>query len=119
MRVTIGNFVTPVKGLTTVIGATLLLISLSIDFSYGKPSIFSKETCTKIEFIRKYPFSANLNTYVISYLRSRDKSVTYADWIFVSTSRTFVTGILMPFMGKLETILGSKHCIFIGCLIYT
>ena len=38
MDLKVGNFVIPIKGLFTVIGATLLLISLAIDFSYGKYS---------------------------------------------------------------------------------
>ena len=34
--ITIGNFVMPIPGLMTVIGAIFILLSLAIDFSFGK-----------------------------------------------------------------------------------
>ena len=36
MNLKVGKHVYPVKGLITSLGATLLLISMAIDFSYGK-----------------------------------------------------------------------------------
>ena len=36
IMITIGNFVMPNKGLLTVIGAIFVLLSLAIDFSFGK-----------------------------------------------------------------------------------
>ena len=36
MQLKLGKHVYPVKGLLTVFGATLLLISMAVDFSYGK-----------------------------------------------------------------------------------
>ena len=104
----------PVKGLLTVFGATFLLISLALDFSYGKTFYMKYKTAIEI-----FSFPANLNTYVISYLRSKDKSYTYEDWIFVTTSKTFIQGILMPFMGNLESRIGTRYCILLGCIIYT
>lgn len=121
----------PVKGLLTTLGATLILISLALDFSYGKSPKLSHlnfEIIKKLIFWRENSnffvviynlISANLNTYVISYLRSKDHSISYSDWIFVTTSKTFVQGSLMPFMGGLERLVGTRICILIGCIIYT
>ena len=36
MNLKVGKHIYPVKGLITSLGATLLLISMAIDFSYGK-----------------------------------------------------------------------------------
>lgn len=74
-----------------------MLISFSIDFSY-----------------------ANLNTYVISYLRHEVESSTdYADWIFISTSKTLVQGLVMPFAGLLSNRLGLRTSLAIGSILYS
>ena len=90
------NIMLPAKGLLTVTGATLLLVALSLDFSYP-----------------------NLNTYVISYLRTKDRTITYTDWVFINNTKAFVQGLLMLFMGKLERKIGTRFCIIMGCCIYT
>ena len=43
--ITIGNFVMPFGGLRTVIGAIFILLSLAIDFSFGKSKTL---ICSKI-----------------------------------------------------------------------
>jgi len=96
MQLKLGKHVYPLKGLLTAFGATLLLISMAVDFSY-----------------------ANLNTYVISYIRYHDNSTSYADWVFVTSSKVFVQGITMPFLGQLELKIGTKPSILIGCMIYS
>ena len=68
--VTISGSRYPVRGFVSMLAGTLLLFSISIMMSF-----------------------ANLNTYIISYMRARtDPSLTYADFIFISQGRTFVTG---------------------------
>lgn len=66
------------------------------------------------------PVSANLNTYVISYLRHEVESSTdYADWIFISTSKTLVQGLVMPFAGLLSNRLGLRTSLAIGSILYS
>ena len=84
------------KKIKTVFGGTLILISLAIDYSY-----------------------ANLSTYAISYLRSKDYSVTYADWIYITITQFLMQSTLMPFTGILERKIGTRLCIIIGSLIYS
>ena len=63
--------------------------------------------------------SANLSTYVVSYLRYKGYSTTYADWIYITVARMFFQTIMMPFMGSLARKIGSRLCILIGGIIYT
>ncbi|TRY67487.1 hypothetical protein TCAL_07649 [Tigriopus californicus] len=85
------------RGIAALIGGCLMLISFSIDFSY-----------------------ANLNTYVISYLRHEvTPSTDYADWIFVSTSKTLVQGLVMPFAGLLSNRIGLRLSLTIGSILYS
>ena len=56
---------------------------------------------------------------MISYVRRYDSSVTFADWIYITTARTFVQSLLMPFTGSLERKIGGKSCILIGSIIYS
>ncbi len=89
--------------------------------------------------IKYFNVSANLNTYVISYLRNKEcptngsngttasqastgdpeDCITYADWIYLTTTKTFVQGLLMPFAGKLERRIGTRWSVILGCIIYT
>ena len=43
MNFKVGKHIYPVKGLITAVGATLLLVSMAVDFSYGKIVIFRLE----------------------------------------------------------------------------
>ena len=63
--------------------------------------------------------TANLSTYVVSYLRYKGYSTTYADWIYITVARMFFQTIMMPFMGSLARKIGSRLCILIGGIIYT
>ena len=76
----------------------------------------------ELTFILKFTIpiiSANLNTYVISYIRNYDPSITYADWVLVSQAKTFAIGLLMPVNGHLAKKIGPKRCILLGSIIYT
>ena len=84
------------KKIKTVFGGTLILISLAIDYSY-----------------------ANLSTYAISYLRSKEYSVEYADWIYITITQFLMQSTLMPFTGILERKIGTRLCIIIGSLVYS
>ena len=72
-----------------------------------------------LEIDKFHCFSANLNTYVISYIRNEDNSTTYKDWVYVTSTKVFVQGITMPFLGKLELMIGTKQSILLGCIIYS
>ena len=84
------------KAISAVIGGTLILISLAIDYSY-----------------------ANLSTYAVSYLRSKEYSVTYADWIYITITQFLMQSTLMPFTGILERKIGTRLCIILGSLVYS
>ena len=85
------------KAYITVLGGTFILISMAIDYSYS-----------------------NLNTYVISYLRSKGHpKITYADWIYVTITQFLTQSTLMPFTGILERKIGTRLCIIIGGSIYS
>ena len=62
---------------------------------------------------------ANLNTYVISYLRSKDPSVDYGDWIFVSQAKALLGGGLAPLSGEVSRRIGVRLTIIIGSLLLT
>ena len=63
--------------------------------------------------------AANLNTYVISYLRANDPSITYGDWIFVSQAKALLGGGLAPLSGEVSRRIGVKLTIIIGSLLLT
>jgi hypothetical protein len=67
--VTIGSYHYPIRGLVAMVAGTMMLVSISIMMSF-----------------------ANLNTYIISYMRVNDPTLTYADFIFISQGRTLVSG---------------------------
>ena len=61
---------------------------------------------------------ANLNTYITSYLRANGSDVTYADWVYVSTTKTVVMGLLMSFTGEFSRRIGTWKSIALGTAIY-
>lgn len=62
--------------------------------------------------------TANLNSYVISYLRQNNDNITYGDWIYVSTTKTIVAGIVMPFLGEASRLMGLRLALILGCAIF-
>jgi hypothetical protein len=70
--VTMGSYHYPIRGLMAMAAGTMMLVSISIMMSF-----------------------ANLNTYIISYMRDRtDPTLTYAEFIFISQGRTLVSGTM-------------------------
>jgi hypothetical protein len=56
----------------------------------------------------------------MSYLRANcDSSLTYADWQWVVTIKTAVTGILMPFAGDVTRRVGVTPVVIVGCILFT
>jgi len=98
----------PTRGIICLIGGFILLLSFASDFSYG-----------------------NINTYMISYMRTTgyededgefklyNPGLTYADFLFVSVSKTLIQGASMPFLGALARKMGTRLSIFIGSMIYS
>lgn len=97
----------PPKGIVCLIGGFILLLSFASDFSYG-----------------------NINTYMISYMRTTgyekdgefilyNPNLSYADFLFVSVSKTLIQGASMPFLGALARQMGTRISIFIGSMIYS
>lgn len=63
--------------------------------------------------------AANLNTYIISYLRVGNPEVTYADWVIVSTTKPVILGLFMTFSGELSRRIGLRLSLAIGASIYS
>ncbi len=67
-----------------------------------------------------FVITANLNTYVISYLRANGSpDTTYADWQWVSTAKNVVGGSLMPVGGIVSRKMGTTFSVTVGSIIYT
>eukprot|EP00091_Calanus_sinicus_P024411 TRINITY_DN8725_c0_g1_i2.p1 TRINITY_DN8725_c0_g1~~TRINITY_DN8725_c0_g1_i2.p1 ORF type:complete len:287 (-),score=51.23 TRINITY_DN8725_c0_g1_i2:638-1498(-) len=88
----------PARGLACVLGGFILCLSFASDFSYP-----------------------NINTYLISYMRSTgyNPGLTYADFIFLSSTKTLLQGASMPFIGALARKIGTRPSIAIGSAIYS
>jgi len=86
------------RGLTCVLGGFILCLSFASDFSYP-----------------------NINTYLTSYMRTTgyNPSLTYADFVFLSTTKTVVQGLSMPFIGVIARKMGCRPSIAIGSAIYS
>merc|ERR1712123_452920 len=85
-------------GLACVLGGFILCLSFASDFSYP-----------------------NINTYLISYMRSTgyNPGLTYADFVFLSSTKTLLQGASMPFIGVLARKIGTRPSIAIGSVIYS
>ena len=62
--------------------------------------------------------SGNLNTYVISYLRDKNPSVTYSDWVYISQAKVLTGGIASPLGGEFARICGLRWSLFVGVTFY-
>lgn len=72
----------------------------------------------KLVFHSSFRSVANLNTYIISYLRVDNPEVTYADWVIVSTTKPVILGLFMTFSGEISRKIGLRLSIAIGAAIY-
>ena len=68
-------------------------------------------------FYFSYP---NINTYLTSYMRSTgyNPSLTYDDFVFLTTTKVVLQGMSMPIVGQLCRIIGVRWSIFIGSSVY-
>ena len=90
----------PRKGWFSVLGGFILFLAFSSDFSYS-----------------------NINSYLTSYMRNNNTNgynpdLKYGDFVFLSTTKTLLQAISMPFIGYLCRILGCRWSIAIGSAIY-
>ena len=86
----------PIRGLFVAFAALTMMISISAQYSFG-----------------------NLNTYMISYMKARvDENLTYADFIFISQGRAFLSGLTSFLGGMVARRIGLKTTLIIGCVIF-
>jgi len=98
----------PFRGVLSVLAGFIVCLSFASDFSYS-----------------------NINTYLTSYMRSTqytdeegnivkyNPNLTYADFVFISTTKVILQGFLMPFLGAVARRIGVKLSIVIGSFIYS
>jgi len=97
----------PQQSIFCVLGGFILCLSFASDFSYS-----------------------NLNTYITSYMRTTsyeengeqvlyNPSLTYADFVFITTTKTLLQGASMPFLGALARKMGVRISIFLGSMVYS
>lgn len=76
------------------------------------------DSCESVKNIFfSYP---NINTYLTSYMRSNgyNPSLTYDDFVFLTTTKVVLQGMSMPIVGQLCRIIGCRWSIFIGSAVY-
>jgi len=98
MRFLSERFNTSPEGIRCLIGGFILCLSFASDFSYP-----------------------NLNSYLTSYMRINgyNPNLTYADFVFLSTTKTVIQGLSMPFIGTIARRIGVKSSIALGVVIYS
>ena len=84
-------------GVLCILGGFILCLSFASDFSYP-----------------------NINTYLTSYMRTNgyNPTLTYADFVFLSTTKVVITGVSMPFIGGWAKKIGTRPSIALGSAIY-
>ena len=90
----------PRRGWLTVLGGFLLFLTFASSYSYS-----------------------NINTYLTSYMRNNNTNghnhdLRYADFVYLSTAKTILAAVSMPFIGNLCRIIGCKWSIAIGSALY-
>ena len=90
----------PRRGWVSVFGGFILCLAFASDFSYP-----------------------NINSYLTSYMRNNNTNghnhdLRYADFVYLSTAKTVLTAISMPFIGDLCRVIGCKWSIALGSAIY-
>jgi len=88
----------PTQGVNCILGGFILCLSFASDFSYP-----------------------NINTYLTSYMRSNgyNPTLSYADFVLLTTSKVVITGISMPFIGNWAKKIGTRPSIALGSAIYS
>ena len=71
-----------------------------------------------LDLFFSYP---NLNTYLTSYMRVNgyNPTLSYDDFVYLTTTKVVVQGASMPFVGHICRIIGCRWSILIGCTIYS
>ena len=90
----------PRRGWLSVLGGFFLFLAFASDFSYP-----------------------NINSYLTSYMRNNNtngynQDLKYEDFVYLSTTKTLLQAVSMPFIGHLCRILGCRWSIAIGSAIY-
>jgi len=91
----------PKRGWVSVFGGFILCLAFASDFSYP-----------------------NINSYLTSYMRNNNTNeynpeLRYADFVYLSTAKTMMAAVSMPFIGHLCRVIGCKWSIAIGSAIYS
>ena len=66
--------------------------------------------------------NSNLMTYMISYMRDRlegGEDLTYADFVYVTMSRSLINGMSGMLGGILANKIGLKPTLILGAILYT
>ena len=130
--VTLFGTVYPVRGLVSLICSTVFFFSLSGGqtsrdmyllanfvwiFILNPRSQWSIKS--GIEQLGKASFLlSNLMTYMISYMRVENEDLTYADFVYVSTGRSLVSGLLGMLGGILANKIGLRPTLLLGATFY-
>ena len=90
----------PRRGWLSVLGGFILFLAFASDFSYP-----------------------NINSYLTSYMRNNNTNgynpdLSYADFVYLSTTKSMLAAVSMPFIGHLCRVIGCKWSIAIGSAIY-
>ena len=90
----------PRRGWLSVLGGFLLFLTFASSYSYS-----------------------NINSYLTSYMRNNNTNgynpdLGYEDFVYLTTAKTVVFSLSMPFIGNLCRIIGCKWSIAIGTAIY-
>jgi len=91
----------PRRGWLSVLGGFLLFLTFASSYSYS-----------------------NINSYLTSYMRNNNTNgynpdLGYEDFVYLTTAKTVVFSLSMPFIGNLCRIIGCKWSIAIGTAIYS
>ena len=57
-------------------------------------------------------------TYMISYMRVDNEDLTYADFVYVTTGRSLVSGLLSMLGGILANKIGLRPTLLLGAAFY-
>ena len=87
-----------VGGVRALVRGFLVCLSFGSDFSYS-----------------------NINTYLTSYMRVNgyNDNLSHMDFVFLTTTKTIITGAAMPWLGGLARKMGPKNAVAIGSAIYS
>ena len=95
------------------VSPSLLTLGMSLIIS-REAYIYSKRLLWKYRNISHFSYP-NINTYLTSYMRSTgyNPSLTYDDFVFLTTTKVVLQGMSMPLVGQLCRMIGCRCSIFI------